>query len=279
MKRGQIGQWQIESIAFAALIGVVIGLAWRRPTAPTASAPAAQPDASGVEEPPAAYSHRAVLDPLTADVLVRRTSDTFPSGYLTLIAIIQGVALGIWLTSALPLILGSPDALHRIAVLGECVAGLSTILIVSYQYLWFSTVMRWTPTFLDTLVPYALGVAEIIPAILIVSSFRWWTSVTVFMLVATGALVHTIYRSAENMFPGMSLVYYRIRRLLARLSWCCVLIMVLSALTAILIAATSAPVWLIAVMPWVITAIGLVMVVLTERCLATVYADYGVFRR
>jgi hypothetical protein len=66
----------------------------------------------------------------------------------------------------------SSDELHRIAVLGECVAGLSAILIVSYQYIWFSTVMRWTPTFLDTLVPYALGAAEIIPAILIASRFR-----------------------------------------------------------------------------------------------------------
>jgi hypothetical protein len=66
----------------------------------------------------------------------------------------------------------SSDEPHRIAVLEECVGGLSAILIVSYQYVWLSTVMRWTPTFLDTLVPYALGAAEIIPAILIASRFR-----------------------------------------------------------------------------------------------------------
>jgi hypothetical protein len=76
--------------------------------------------------------------------------------------------------------------LHRIAVLGECVAGLSAILIVSYQYIWFSIVMRWTPTFLDTR-PYALGVAEIIPAILIASRFRRWTSAAAFLVAATAS--------------------------------------------------------------------------------------------
>jgi hypothetical protein len=50
-------------------------------------------------------------------------------------------------------------------------------------------------------------VAEIIQAILIASSFRWWTSVAAFLVVATAALVHTIYRSDEDMFPGMSSVY------------------------------------------------------------------------
>jgi len=90
-------------IAFAAVVGLVIGLTWRRPPAPAASVPAAQPDAAERgESRVAADGRRVVLDPLTTDELVRRTSDTFPSGYLTLIAIIQGVALGIWLTAAVP---------------------------------------------------------------------------------------------------------------------------------------------------------------------------------
>jgi hypothetical protein len=51
-------------------------------------------------------------------------------------------------------------------------------------------------------VPYALGVAEIIPAILIASRFRWWTSVAAFLVVATAA-----YRSDEDIFQEMSSVY------------------------------------------------------------------------
>ena len=128
-------------------------------------------------------------------------------------------------------------------------------------------------------VPYALGVAEIIPAILIASRFRWWTSVAAFLVVATAALVHTIYRSDEDMFPGMSSVYEKIRRLLVKLCWCCVLLAAMSSATAIVIAVIGAPAWLITVMPWANTAIGLVMVLLTERCLTSVYADYGVYRR
>jgi hypothetical protein len=53
----------------------------------------------------------------------------------------------------------------------------------------------------------------------------------------------------------------------------------MSSATAIVIAVIGAPVWLITVMPWANTPIGLVMVLLTERCLTSVYADYGVYRR
>jgi hypothetical protein len=123
-------------------------------------------------------------------------------------------------------------------------------------------------------VPYALGVAEIIPAILIASRFRWWTPVAAFLVVATAA-----YRSDEDMFPGMSPVYEKIHRLLVKLCWCCVLLAAMSSATAIVIAVIGAPAWLITVMPWANTAIGLVMVLLTERCLTSVYADYGVYRR
>jgi hypothetical protein len=219
------------------------------------------------------------LDPLTTPALRRRTSDTFPTGYLTIIAIIQGVALGIWVSSVIPLVLSTGDVAVRISIAGEGIAGFASILIVSYQYIWFSTVMRWTPTFLDTLVPYVLGVTEIVPAILIKSEFRWWVSMAVFLLAATAALVHTVFRSSARMFPGKPLPYREIRRLLIRLSICCTALMAGSSLTALLIGLSIAPSGFTAAMPWIITSVGPVMILLTERSLTAVYAAYGVSRR
>lgn len=43
------------------------------------------------------------VETLTRDVLIRRTSDMFPTGYLTLIAIIQGGAFILELTSSAPI--------------------------------------------------------------------------------------------------------------------------------------------------------------------------------
>ena len=56
---------------------------------------------------------------------------------------------------------------YRIGILGEATLLFLCVVIVSYEYIWFLTIMRWTPRFSDTLIPLALGVTEIIPIFLL----------------------------------------------------------------------------------------------------------------
>jgi len=110
---------------------------------------------------------KETLEPLTRDVLVRRSLATFPDGYLNHISIIQGVALGLLIQQAFVAITSDKYSEYRIGILGEATLLFLCVVIVSYEYIWFLTIMRWTPRFSDTLIPLALGVTEIIPIFLL----------------------------------------------------------------------------------------------------------------
>ena len=229
-----------------------------------------------------------VLEKLDRNVLLRRTLDTFPAGYLTVIAIIQGVALGIWLENVVGPALAPT---HRWVLIGQGVAGLSCIIVASYEYLWFTTIMRWTPTFLDTLVPYVLGVAEIIPALLL-SRFTWWWLFMVILMTTGGlAFVHTMYRSSYLMFdnsnrssrrsaPDSRQIYNRLQRLLYMLIGCCA---VAAAIGYSLFFAGfrqhSADTLDQRLLPWVITGLAILIGVISELQLKAFYNDYGLPRQ
>ena len=219
----------------------------------------------------------------SAPRLRRRTSDIFPAGYLTGISIVQGVALAVLMTGSISLPISRRLTLAAgVAAAGQSATGFATIVIVSYEYLWFTTIMRWSPNFLDTLVPYVLGAAEIAPLALIGHTGPWWIAMTAFMFAAAGAFAHTIVRLSDGMFAGTPQVQSHIRvllhRLLARLAGCCLALMAICAAMTSAFGVAFVPGWLPAAMPWTIIGIGAYMVVLSEQAMNAVYREYQVPR-
>jgi hypothetical protein len=249
-------------------------------------------DASSVNEKPSAngkhasdHGMRSVaelesgVERLSTELLIHRTSDLFPIGYLTLIAIIQGGAFIVALQTAVT-VLSSPHLTlpMRTALVGRAVIGVASIIIVSYEYLWFTTVMRWTPSFLDTLVPYVLGIGEVISGQLLLHTFQWWIATCTFLIVAAGAFLHTVARSTRAVFREQPGVYGILQRLLKNLAACCLI--AASWGVVVLIAGKSSGYqgWLNTFAPWIMLPMGIVMVTLTERDLTKSYERYGIPR-
>lgn len=87
--------------------------------------------------------------------IARRVEDSFREVYLTLVSIIQGVALG-WLVQTI-----GPDYRHLTAdQIGRALAVFAFIIAVWQEYMVGSTMFAWVPGVLDSLTPFLLGLGE-----------------------------------------------------------------------------------------------------------------------
>jgi hypothetical protein len=218
----------------------------------------------------------ATLEPTTPETLIRRSSDTFITGYFTFIAIIQGVALALLAQQAVADFSGR-DPAARVLLLGEASASLSAIIIVSYEYLWLTTVMRWAPTFVDTLAPFLLGAAEIL-ACLLVGERVWWVASACFFCAGAAVLLHTAHQCTDALFDGRHHLNNLIRRVLhLQIRWCLIGAGTAAAMSAIVFMVSC--IALPAAFSWGSMLIGAAIVLVSERGLDTLYRDYGVPRR
>ena len=92
--------------------------------------------------------------PLNAQEFKKRSEDFFAATYLNSVGIIQNVALGIL---AAKLYVASPQPPE---VILQAVASFFAIVIIASEYSWWVLLIRRTPSFLDYLIPYGLGIAE-----------------------------------------------------------------------------------------------------------------------
>ena len=219
-----------------------------------------------------------VIEAMTTETLVNRTLETFAIGYMTILAIVQGVAFVILASNALPLVFHTDSGAEVLRVTGQCTSQFAAIIIVSYEYIGLTNIMlRWAPTFLDMLIPFMLGIGEILPSLRLTELVSWWILMAFMMILCIGALSHSIYRSSPEMFPEVRSAFQGIRGLLRRLILCSLSIMVLCLLFALL-SALNVTSWVLDVAPWTPLVIGCVAVAFNERCLGSVYKAYGVPR-
>ncbi|WP_043848175.1 hypothetical protein [Amycolatopsis keratiniphila] len=234
------------------------------------------------QKPVVAEDLTVALEPLDRSVLVRRAVDIFPAGYLTIISIIQGVALSVLLAETVPLVIdGGRGAAAVVATFAQALLAFVAIVVVAYEYLWFTTLMRWVPTFRDTVVPLLLGVGEIVPAFLMERWTAWWVVMTIFIGLGGGAYLNTITRLRRELFAGGDQIRRRISGLLWQLVGQCAAGVLLGVAT-----------WQV-VRAWpgsaaVVTTIGATaltmliggwMVFVSERMLNEVFKRHGIQRR
>ena len=216
---------------------------------------------------------------------INRTSESFPTGYLTLIAIIQGVALAILLGQAQQILFsappkhlpdGVPPAIFRVLVCGEFAAGFTAILVTTYMYLWFTTIMRWVPTFLDTLVPYTLGVAEIVPLYLLEQFASWWVAMAILGIVGGLAYAHTVLRSDLAAFSGNERASLLSRRMLQALVGGAFVWAVGGFIMAFVMSRQHPNPLLAQSTPWLCPVLGGWMIALSEVRLRSIYDAYKI---
>ncbi|GIG93364.1 hypothetical protein Pen02_83000 [Plantactinospora endophytica] len=196
------------------------------------------------------------------------------------ISIIQGVALSVMTVETVNF-LKVADRELILPSLAQTALSLAALIIVSYEYLWFTTLMRWTPTFRDTAIPVALGVAEIVPPMLLGRTFAWWIALSVFAMLGAAAFLNTVSRLRAEMFPDHAPVYAAIRRLLCRLAVVCTLTSAAGVSVAILVHRNPghAPV-MSAASACVIILLSVVFIIAySEAVLNKAYAEYGISRR
>ncbi|MFC3737197.1 hypothetical protein [Paractinoplanes deccanensis] len=105
------------------------------------------------------------IQALTRDVLIRRSLDVSPTAFITIISIIQGVALG--------LLAQNTFARPGLLVGVQSFAMLMVLVSVFYYYLTMSILLRWAPSFLDCFLPFAIASLEI-PGAFFLGNARAW---------------------------------------------------------------------------------------------------------
>lgn len=244
--------------------------------APPAPRPDGSPGAGGAV-PEAQQA--GPLEALSTPVLVKRSVEIFPAGYLTMISIVQGVALSNLAARAVPY-LTDPGKADRAESLAEAAAVLTAIVIVSYEYLWFTTLMRWAPTFWDSLVPFALGSAEVVAALLVGDHDSWLGAFAAFLALGGAAFANSLRQASPAMFAPRQDAYQSVRRVLGLLvlgSWA----LSVGAFVCWLRAGrhpAEAPGLAMACSLGAV-AVGIAMVLVSERFVSAVHASYGVPRR
>jgi hypothetical protein len=188
------------------LVAFGFGVLWSRRSRVRAPVASDAPPAPVLESPLAVQS-------LNAAVMRARSVEIFTGAYVTLLSIVQATALGL-------LAVKSSEQLkargNQAALATESIAVLLAIVLVFYMYVWFVLLVRWTPTILDTLIPFGLGTAEI-AATESIGDHRTWV-LRMAVLGAVGALGfwHSGWRATQDLFDSPE-DYSRIHKLLFRL--------------------------------------------------------------
>ncbi|WP_433306062.1 hypothetical protein ACQP2F_19770 [Actinoplanes sp. CA-030573] len=132
---------------------------------------------------PVASADRPVLggalEPITGEVLKRRSLEVSSTSFTTIISIILGVALALLAQNTFPRL--SP----LVSLQSAC---LLLLFVCTFHYfLSMSVVLRWAPSFMDCSSPFIITSLEIPPAYFLgqVSAWSGWIAV-LFLFVAAG---------------------------------------------------------------------------------------------
>jgi hypothetical protein len=159
----------------------------------TRHAPAELPFPGGVVDPGVPAPERGgAIQALTHDVLVARSLELSSSGFITIISIIQGVALALLAQNTF----AGPTPLIYL----QSLALLLVLVTVFYFYLTVCVLLRWAPSFLDAFLPFGIAGLEIPPAFFLGAGTAWNAWLGAFWVFTSGGLQMTIKWSPPSHF-------------------------------------------------------------------------------
>jgi len=148
-----------------------------------------------------------VFDPLNKELLKERMSTNFPGTYLTMVSVIQGVAVGILTQNTLDFF-NKSDIASFLHILPFALVSLLAIMIVSFEYVWFTGIYRWSIKFWDVVTPIMLGITEVSTLFFLNEPAYWWLAHSIFTLFGTLAFFRTYLNCDKKMFSSQTLVGY-----------------------------------------------------------------------
>jgi hypothetical protein len=132
------------------------------------------------------------IQALNRDVLIGRSLEVSSTGFLTIISIIQGVALALLAQNTF----ADPSALVYL----QSITLLLVFVSVFYYYVAMSILFRWAPSFLDSFLPFGIASLEIPPAFFLGHPAAWNAWLAAFWLFTSGGLYITIKWSPQSHF-------------------------------------------------------------------------------
>ena len=152
------------------------------------------------------WARGEAIQPLTTEVLVRRSLEFSSSGFITIISIIQGCALGLLAQQAFDK--------RTMLVAFHSATLLMVFVTVFYFYMTLSILLRWAPSFLDAFLPFAIGGLEIPPAFFLGNPAAWSAWLAAFWLFTSFGLLITIKWAPPSHFGGDLIAHGMMHRLL-----------------------------------------------------------------
>jgi hypothetical protein len=191
---------------------------------------------------------------LSRGVLFGRIEDNFATGYQTMTAIIQGVALVLLVSTSAHAVFGSPSRSQVATAASQAVAVFVIIIVTTDQFFQLATATRWIPTTFDIAVPYLVGAGEATAALWLGDDTRWWASIAWFWLAGAIAYAHTAVRSTPKGFEGIKEYHLRFIRSARRSRDICAALCACAGVLAVTTALVGLPPWLYVASPWALTA-------------------------
>jgi hypothetical protein len=199
-------------------------------------------------------------DPPSLRVLLSRIEDSFSTGYQTMTAIIQGVALVVLVTTSAHAVFGSTSSLQAATAASQAVAVFVIIIITTDQFFQLAAATRWLPTTIDTAIPYLIGVGEATAALSLGDNTRWWGSISWSFLAGVVAFGHSAVRATPEGFEGIEDYYRYFVRNVRRTRDLCAALCAYAVGLAMTSALAHLSPWLYVAAPWAVTAVAIVRV-------------------
>lgn len=243
---------------------------------PLLDPPSETPQPCGIAEPSGKPDPRAAMEPLDREKLVARTSEVSPTGFLTIISVLQGIAAGILANNASKVI--EQGSHVETLVWLQTVAVLAILVFVFHFYTATSPFTRWPPSFLDSLIPFIVGGCEIPPTFFLGTTAAWCYSVAALCGIAAGGLITTGISTTEDHFRNVD-AHARFRQILVQVGSVAICTGALVSACVPLADHTDAGPLLggLVAASAVILAVG-IMATTMERALCYIYDKYGVAR-
>jgi hypothetical protein len=144
-----------------------------------------------------------------ADLKVR-IEEGSPQNILTIVSIIQGMALASYVSGAAPIFHGGKFTLPAATA---ALVSLAAIVSVYFYYNWFAALVIRPPHIRESIIPFAIGVSQIAPTYYFDKPqvFLLWHSV--FLISSILGLVNTfMYLDESNFSPDFKVAYKLLRR-------------------------------------------------------------------
>jgi hypothetical protein len=131
----------------------------------------------------------------------------FPAIYLAMICIIQGVALGIFITNVFISYGHNELSINFISYANlrfilYSLFSFMVLVLISYEYSWYVLVFRYPMRIFDILIPFTLGFLEVAPTFYLREQYGWWFWIALTSFIAAISYSYSIYNCEEKMFPN-----------------------------------------------------------------------------